>query len=236
MKSGYHVELNEGQEHAEHKFEQLKETDVLLLGPDDFKSHFLTYLKYGEETPIDRNYGENATSPGDPQGSKVIAEQDASYCTLLLAFAESGDARVLHQPLIPFLESGEPLPEIYKAEIERVKDLAREKNGIIILTGTNAHPAEQRMVLDELSRDGADNIVPVLTTFEIVEDAQSKVQRASQNIQGICFIPKQLSADGRNKVILIAQKIADGAFEEQINPRDLLKNIINPKPGLKIEL
>lgn len=103
MSSLYYVNLNEEIETAENKVEKLKNTDVLIYGPEDFKAHFLGYLKLRELTPISKDYNYQETNPSIVQ---VLAEQEASFCTLILAFNEEGEGFLVHESFADIQQNG----------------------------------------------------------------------------------------------------------------------------------
>jgi len=222
--SRYHVELNETQEYAETRFEQIHHTDVLIFGPDEFKERFLGYLKYGKDTPIADTYNYQETRCGEGESVQVISEQEASFCTLLLAFNQMGEGIIVHYPVADMISSKGTLPENIATEVARMHKFANETNGYLVITGTNTSNKERERVLGALNLGKSENIIPILT----VEDRSNRRGLAgshlANNIQGVCFIPKQLSADGRNKVILLAQRINKDGFDEVIRSTDMLNH------------
>lgn len=221
MRSSYHVALNHTQETAEHKAEKLENTDILIMGPNDFRERFVKYLKEGEKTPISDEYGRQATFASDEDGPKIIAEQEASFCTLLLAFNEKGEGIVYHYPLIDFLGPNGELPQNVADEINTMKEFVKNTGGHILVTGTNLPQAERDVLLQALSFEEDRNIV-IMTDGSESDRFREGSEILANNIQGICFIPKQLSNDSRNKIILLAQRINKNEFDEQLRPIDLL--------------
>ncbi len=222
MKSGYHVELNQSQEPAENKAEKLKNTDILIMGPTDFEERFEEYLKEGRYTPISDKYSYQRTLASDSDGPKIIAEQQASFCTLLLAFNEEGEGIVFHYPLISLLGPNGELPQNVNDEVNAMKEFAKNTKGYILVTGTNTRQEERDAVLKSLHLDETDNNIIIMTSNLLSGRADVASDTLANSIQGICFIPKQLSTDSRNKIILLGQRINKNEFEEQIRPIDLL--------------
>jgi hypothetical protein len=224
MDSGYHVELNHTQEAAENNAEKLENTDVLIMGPDDFEERFVDYLKYRERTPISSKSTRPTTFALDKEGPKIIAEQNASFCTLLLAFNEKGEGMMLHYPLAPLLGPDGDLPQNVSDEISTMKEFAKRTHGHILVTGTNTAQVAREAVIKALNLDDIDNSITIMTASSLSDRIGVASDTLANNIQGICFIPRQLSRDSRNKIILLAQRIDRHEFDDQVAPADLLDN------------
>lgn len=220
-KSQYHVDLDKTQEEAERRFERLQCTDILLMGPVEFKARIQDYIKEEGKERISSMRGFQECSPNSEEGPIIIGENEASFCTLLLAFNEEGDAMVDHLPLASLSEGW---LEMYEDRITDMKTFARKTGGQLLITGTNSDVWDREKVLSLIVGEDSDIVTPLFTKHENVRvgDAEHSYIMNKDNIQGICFVPKQLAHDDRNKIFLIASKFKNGKLEEAVNPGSVI--------------
>lgn len=230
MESLYHVPLDETQVEIEKRVEALKDTDVLLCGPDDFKELFLGYLKDKESAPIKQDKGSAYTGIENPS---ILVETSASFCTLMLAFTTEGEAMLLHHPLtlgiMAFAEDEDALYYQHRQEIENINRFAKKENGTVIVTGTNVTAVVKQRILKELFRfSKPENVIPVFTPFptnrttSFIDEEHSV---SSNRISDVCFIPRGLTKDDRNKIILVSYR-EEGLIllKKHLDPKKILED------------
>lgn len=229
MESLYHVPLDETQVEIERKIEALEDTDVLLCGPSDFEDLFLGYLNNRATASIKQNEDCART---DIENPSILVETGASFCTLILAFTTEGEAMLLHHPLtlgtMASPAGEDALYYTHREDIEALNSFASKKNGTVIVTGTNVTTVIKQKILKELFRySEPENIIPIFTPFPMEDvplGADIEHAISDNRISGVCFIPRGLTKDDRNKIILISYRREENMpFKKRIDPKKILE-------------
>lgn len=190
-------------------------TDVITLHPDQFTQVFPKLLNTPDAPiadPDSETVGGLITT--NPDAPRVIFETDATPCTLFVTFNDSGESAIAHQPLASNVQARGELSPISLSTINNLNQVA-SRDGLtqkLLITGTNIPEPERSAVLQQVR--------PLFTSLapeQIVEKFSPDPNKESY--YGTAFIPKQLSADGRNKVLVLAKR----PDEQPSSPTDFLK-------------
>lgn len=222
MQSGYHVEMAPGIEQAENAAEKLVQTDILVFGPKEFDEYYLGYLKNPDNRKI-RSGGSSETTLADTLGQEVVGEFNAMSCTLLLAFNEAGEAHIMHWPLSSNINFWGKFPQYVEEQVTKMKQFVEATDGKFLVTGMNTSGKERTRVLKALKLNNDPETIKIFSSTEDSEREDVGVGVKENAIEGVCFIPKDLSKDGRNKIILISRRVDKDGIDKGIDQNESYK-------------
>jgi hypothetical protein len=206
QESQYPVKLNlQTQIPAEKFFLQLSNTDALIFPQTLFENKQLISQYAINNSQIRSEDPKSGFVETNPDSSPaIISAIHASFCTLLLAFNENGQAMILHQPLV-YAGHFDDWFQIIKEKIRLMQTLTK-KDGTLIVSATNHGLPHQQKIIKEISRIfPPQKIIPFFTKHQKTNFPFGP-EVAKDNISGICFFPKNLSLDGRNKIIFLTHQ------------------------------
>lgn len=224
------------------KTEQIKGTDILVLGEEGFNRLFPQFLKDGRQTPW-REWGGGkihfvTTAEVDPA---VIFDFNASHCTMAIAFDSKGTAAIFHEPLVADLSRDDG--KLSTVHLNILADFDRLVGSFgtdvsIVVTATNFSGSLRKTTLDQFTAGihsvSESKIIKVLSDPNKLSTKPtpfSDTDYTDQFLYGICFVPRQLSIDNRNKVVVIKRDYK----EKPLDPKNFF-NTAPPSSGIRIEI
>ncbi len=211
--TNYPVSLDEQTAYdAEQKAERLENTDVYVLSGKEFEATISRLLKDGRDTPSASGMDalENGLVVTKPDSPRVIFEENAVPCTLAVMFNEEGEAALLHLPLsLRLLDLGE-IPNCDNETLQALDAFAKELgvDANLLITGTNVTSPLRNDVQNAISVQvasvGPEKRMEIFTP-DIESSSPIRVPITKSVIYGLCFVPRTLSSDGRNKVVLVGR-------------------------------
>jgi hypothetical protein len=146
------------------------------------------------------------------ESPKILLDDRATFCTLLLLFDQGGNAALLHEALAYGVMSGglSDVPSVMS--FEEFGQTLGEKN--LIITGTNVSTRFRRKITSELMRVLSPSKIEVIDTIFTDDQQLSDILELNDDspadmIRGVVFFPRQMTTDDKNKVVLIGHSIAD---------------------------
>lgn len=198
MRSGYSIELNAQQEDAENKAEKLQHTDIYVCNPNQFNELFPTLLRDINTASVSNKRDFQETTDNGEDTQCILFENNAAFCTLALSFNEGGTAALIHEPLAPDLKTIR-IPSKLQAQIDKLKNLAKSDGGHMVVSGMNTNESDRQLVQEYLTDGNNERLIPI---FAFADDKYHGTN--ANEIEGLCFIPRGLTNDGRNKIILLS--------------------------------
>jgi hypothetical protein len=150
----------------------------------------------------------------------VLLETDADYCTIGLAFSESGEAVMFHKPF----ETTKSVSTEFDAFFKQFNDTVVEVCGsdaYLLLSGMNMPDRYRRGVYREAARRvtavNPANKHTILATFNGEDNERDNTYRADFKLSGVVFIPKDHSISGENVIVLLSNMLLDEETIDFIN-------------------
>jgi len=221
--SEYPIPLAPTIREAEGKAERMSDhTDIYVFDTGSFKENFRQLMK--EPDAVGLRSSEAGLEGGlvvTRMGSAaVIYETGAAPCTLGVAFNEKGDAAIMHEPIAGGMAAG--------SDVEYGRSLGRFAGELgdganVVISGTNVMGEQRRaavaIVKERLAGVPDERIVEIYSREAAgMKIMEGKLDLTQEMIYGVCFVPKDLSNDGRNKLILLGRQ----ANEEPVSPVEAL--------------
>lgn len=235
--SEYPVQLAPTIREAEGKAERMSDhTDIYVFDPQSFRENFRGMLKEPETVPVRSSEaglegGLVVTRAGN---AAVIYETGAAPCTLGVVFDREGTAAIMHEPIAGGQAAG--------SSVDYGKNLGRFAQGLgeganVVISGTNVM-GEQRQAAISMVKQGLvgvpdEKLIEVYTRESLGREIMGgKLSLTEEMIYGVCFVPENLSNDGKNKLILLGRHIN----EEPVSPAEVLQRDTASSGGFGVKL
>jgi len=158
------------------------------------------------------------SKPADPA---IILVNGAGPCTLLVAHDTDGSTMIVHTT--HYLSLGEaPEEKDIARNDEALEDLRQFRKGLssesrVLITATNVRPSIRNEIVadivDKLALD-VDLVTQVFLDSEpLLDQPDPEIGLTKDLISAIMFVPKELSADSRNKIFIISDTEEDLLLE-----------------------
>lgn len=143
-----------------------------------------------------------STRADDPA---ILLEGHADFCTILLTSDSHGDAVMIHSPFVPPSDIEEPLSFSDEADTEMleykeaVNDIIDPLQCMTIITGMFGASAHN---IDEVERAVPEYLENSGSPFLVLAASSILDTLGVEEVDGLVFIPRKLTTDGRNKIFL----------------------------------